>query len=116
MVYIAKIKSKFDAAHKIAGVNKKCENLHGHTYHIEVQFKYEKLGENGVCEDFTNLKNIVREAIDSFDHTYLNDTVEQPTAENIAGLVYELIKSENSNIYKVIVWETENAGVEYYED
>lgn len=116
MVYILKIKDKFDAAHRIMGVDKKCENMHGHTFHIEVEFRYDRLNENGVCEDFGILKELVGRVVKRLDHSYLNDILEQPTSERLAEMIYKLIKEWNNAIYKVTVWETERAGVEYCED
>lgn len=115
-MYTLRIKDKFDAAHMLEGIAKKCENLHGHTFHVEVEFRYNELNEHGVAEDFVMLKKLVREVTDSFDHKYLNSILEQPTSERVAKMIYGLLKKQNNKVYKVTVWETESAGVEYYED
>lgn len=85
----ATIRCFFDAAHQLHDsehlVTKKCANLHGHTYAVEVEL----IGPNvrhGMILDFKAVKNIV----DEFDHRFLNDVFDsrgyqdETTAENIA--------------------------------
>lgn len=72
---------KFDAAHNLTKYHGKCERLHGHTYKLVVTVKG-KLDEQDMVIDFALLKDIVqKEVIDILDHAYLNDIIENPTAE-----------------------------------
>lgn len=68
--------------------------------------------------DFTELKAIVKEnVLDILDHAYINDIIEQPTAENIAvwiwNKLYTKLKRDNCSLYEIEVWETETSGVVY---
>ena len=61
--------------------------------------------------DFTDLSNIVKERVVSrLDHSYINDIIEQPTAENIAHWIWDQIETyvrrPNCALSSVEVWET----------
>jgi len=108
---------KFDAAHKLEKYHGKCESLHGHTYRIRVTLCGEP-DEEGMIIDFLQLKDIVkREVLDQLDHSYLNQIIDQPTAENIARWVWNRLKipltNEGHALYEVTVWESEDAFVIY---
>lgn len=108
---------EFDAAHNLIHYHGKCERLHGHTYKMVVKLEGEP-GPEDMVYDFVELKKLVKEkVVDKFDHYYLNDIIEQPTAENIAiyawnALVDEL-KRDNCRLYEVEVWETKTSGIVY---
>ena len=66
--------------------------------------------------DFIQVKETVeREVISKLDHSYLNDTIDQPSAENIARFVFErlepLLKGPNYYLSAVQVWETPKSSV-----
>ncbi|WP_036225606.1 6-carboxytetrahydropterin synthase QueD [Mesoaciditoga lauensis] len=108
---------KFDAAHNLIKYHGKCEKLHGHTYKLRVTLNG-KPNEEGMVYDFVELKRIVNErVISKLDHSYINDLIEQPTAENIAVWIWEqlseILKGKNHALYEVRVWETETAFVTY---
>ncbi|SHF29153.1 6-carboxytetrahydropterin synthase QueD [Caloramator proteoclasticus] len=108
---------EFDAAHNLIHYHGKCERLHGHTYKLVVKLEGEPDSE-GMVFDFVQLKKIVKERIiDKFDHAYLNDIIEQPTAENMAIYVwdelYDVLKRDNCRLYEVEVWETKTSGIVY---
>lgn len=110
-------KFKFDAAHNLVSYKGKCENLHGHTYLLVVVIEGYPDNE-GMIMDFVELKNIVNEEIISIlDHSYINEIISQPTAENIAIWIWdrleEKIRRENCRLYEIQVWETEESGVIY---
>jgi 6-pyruvoyltetrahydropterin/6-carboxytetrahydropterin synthase len=105
----------FDAAHRLERYHGKCENLHGHTYKMSVEIEGSPDAE-GMIVDFGHVKEIVgREVISKFDHSYLNDAIEQPSAENIARFVFErlepLLKGPNYFLSAVQVWETRSSSV-----
>ncbi|MCX7821047.1 MAG: 6-carboxytetrahydropterin synthase QueD [Brevinematales bacterium] len=114
-MYISK-EFKFDSAHQLVEYNGKCENLHGHTYKLRVTLKGEVDEKSGMIIDFTILKKIVNEnIIERLDHTYLNNIVKQPTAENIVRWIwdelYPLFKTDKYQLYELILWETEDSFV-----
>ena len=110
----------FDAAHNLIKYNGKCEKLHGHTYKMVV--KLEGIPDSeGMIMDFVMLKNIVKaEIIDVLDHSYINEIIEQPTAENIAvwawGKLDGKLKRDNCKLSEVEIWETRTSGVIYKGD
>lgn len=103
----------FDAAHNLVRYHGKCEALHGHTYRLAVVLEGNP-DEEGMILDFTELSRIVKERVVSrLDHAYINDILEQPTAENIALWVWEQIEKEvsrpNCALSSVEVWETRSS-------
>ena len=103
----------FDAAHNLVRYHGKCEVLHGHTYRIGVILEGSP-DEEGMIMDFTDLSVIVKEhVISCLDHSYINDVIEQPTAENIAHWIWERIevhvRRPNCALASVEVWETSSA-------
>ena len=110
-------KFKFDSAHNLVKYRGKCEKLHGHTYTLFVILEGEP-DEEGLIIDFSELKKIVKkEVLDILDHSYINNVIEQPTAENIAVWVWkkleEKLKGTNRRLYEIQIWETDENGVIY---
>jgi 6-pyruvoyltetrahydropterin/6-carboxytetrahydropterin synthase len=63
--------------------------LHGHTYRLEVSVEG-PVGPHGIVTDFADLDELVtREVVDRYDHTYLNDLLDNPTAELIAADIWK---------------------------
>lgn len=58
-----------------------------------------------------------KEVLDILDHSYINNVIEQPTAENIAIWIWkkleEKLKGTNRRLYEIQIWETEENGVIY---
>lgn len=109
------VEDSFSAAHQLRGYEGKCENLHGHTFKVQVYLSGDKLDKIGMLVDFKKIKAELKKVLDKFDHTNLNDLIEfkekNPTAENIAREVYNKI-SELKPL-KVTVWESEKACATY---
>jgi len=102
----------FDAAHKLIDYQGKCKNLHGHTYKLQVTIQG-KIQKDGMILDFSELKQIVeQEIIFKVDHSYINDLLKQPTAENMIIWMWDkLIKK--LPIYELKLWETPTSFVSY---
>ena len=105
---------EFEAAHNLLHYHGKCEALHGHTYRLAVVLEGTPDAE-GMVLDFSELSRIVKERVVSrLDHAYVNDIIEQPTAENIASWVWdqieELVLRPNCRLSSVEVWETRTNG------
>ncbi len=58
----------FDAAHYTEHSTRKCLNLHGHTYRVNVRVKGWINPGTGMVVDFLELKRIVKSVIDDYDH------------------------------------------------
>ena len=97
------------------------KNYHGHNYKLVVKVTGEVDPESGYLLDLKVLKDIIRsEVTDRFDHKNLNlDTEEfsslNPTAENIAMVIYNILKPEleSSLELKIKLYETSRNYVEY---
>jgi len=125
----------FNAAHRLnnsnwseeknAAVFGKCNspNYHGHNYTLETWVEGVINPETGYVIDLSELKQILKEEVEEpFDHRNFNLDVPEfanlnPTAENIAKVIYEKLKPRLMQ-FKVIVrlYETENNFVEYTKD
>ncbi|MEQ8712992.1 MAG: 6-carboxytetrahydropterin synthase [Cyclobacteriaceae bacterium] len=126
-------KEHFNAAHRLhnpkwsdeknAAVFGKCNNLnyHGHNYDLTVKLTGEVDEETGYVYDMKVLSDLIKAHVsDRFDHKNLNlDTEEfknlNPTAENIAVVIYNILREKIDAQYelKVILYETERNYVEY---
>ena len=123
----------FNAAHRLnnpdwdAEKNKlvfgKCNlpNYHGHNYELVVKLTGEPDPFTGFVMDLKVLSDLIQEKVlAKFDHKNLNlDTEEfktvNPTAENIAIVIYNLLRPHINpvNGLQVRLYETERNFVEY---
>lgn len=103
----------FDSAHKLNNYIGKCANLHGHTYKLHVSIKG-PIRDNGLVFDFGDIKECVKIMIlDQLDHRFLNDIIEQPSAENISVWIWNELK-EKLPLYEIKLWETPTSYVIYH--
>lgn len=76
----------FDSAHMLSNYSGKCQNLHGHTYKLQVTVEGPIAAEgNEECMvvDFNNLKRVINSITEYFDHAIIfSDTVYRGEAEN----------------------------------
>lgn len=123
----------FNAAHRLFNpgwddaTNKKVfgkcalPNYHGHNYELIVKVVGEPDKKTGYVMDMKVLSDLIKREIHSrFDHKNLNlDTVEfrelNPTAENIAVVIYKLLRPhiDNEKYLQVRLYETPRNFVEY---
>lgn len=102
----------FEAAHQLPWHQGRCKQLHGHSYRLEVVVEG-PLDENGIVIDFDDVRTIVRrEVVDRFDHQFLNDLVENPTAELIAADAWKRLEAAGLPVAALRLWETPTAHVE----
>lgn len=96
-------------------------NWHGHNYDLIVKVVGEVDPETGYVIDMKILKDLIRNEIElRFDHKNLNLDCPEfegiiPTAENIAIVIYNLLRSKlDANFdLQVRLYETERNFVEY---
>jgi len=101
------IKETFSAAHFLPEHEGACQNLHGHTWKVEVWLTGTVEPRSGMVIDFGDIKKEIR----VFDHRCINNQVDYvPTAENIAAdLLQRIMLYSRITSAKVRVWESENA-------
>ncbi len=119
-MYLIKVKGDFSAAHRICGYQGDCANLHGHNWKVQISIAASELDDLGMACDFRVAKNILREELSRWDHSYLNDMAEfvklNPTSERIAKAIFENIASklpENLKLVAVEIYESDTSSVEY---
>ena len=96
----------FDAAHQLPWHPGKCRNLHGHTYRLDVTVQG-PINEDGVVTDFSDIGAAVKKAvIEKYDHQFLNDHFDNPTAELLAVSFFKLLEVEGLEVNKLTLWET----------
>lgn len=126
-------KAHFNAAHRLhredwdeaknKAVFGKCNNphYHGHNYKLIVSVTGEIDPETGYVIDLKELKKIIKSEVEeAFDHKNLNIQVEEfkklnPTAENIAVVIYNRIKPSLSSQHEleITLYETPRNFVTY---
>ena len=126
-------KANFNSAHRLHNphfddiTNKEIfglcnnDNYHGHNYELIVKLVGEVDEQTGYVFDLKILNNIIKdEILERFDHRNLNlDTVEfknlNPTAENIARIIYELLRLKIDVKYdlEITLYETPRNYVVY---
>ena len=117
-----KILSHFAAAHQLTMVAKKCENLHGHNWKVEVCVKGDRLNDAGVLIDFGILKGYLKEVMAKLDHKFLNDLPyfdkAAPSSENLAVYIADSlqakIKDSGVIVSQVTTWESDDACATYF--
>ena len=108
----------FDAAHYLPNHPGKCRNLHGHTFSIELGVKGDVDPKSGIVIDFSELKKFLEVIKEEFDHTLINDTIENPTAENICSYILDrfdewwYFKNKAIDLAFIRVRETEDSMAE----
>lgn len=132
---------KFEAAHILeSSYSLDCQNIHGHSYEVEVILKSKKLNKDGMVCDFGELKDAISSIFMDYDHSIIipKSLAEKvngfltkhtiivdwnPTAENMAKYFYGMIKEEmlvygfeDVKLHKVIVHETKTGWASYQEN
>jgi 6-pyruvoyltetrahydropterin/6-carboxytetrahydropterin synthase len=123
MYEITIIKS-FSAAHRLADIGGKCEELHGQNFKVELTVAAPDLNPVGILIDFRDIKKWLNEILNNLDHKDLNKLSffkkTNPSSENVAKYIYHemILKTEQVNvkIARVKVWESENAAITYIAD
>jgi 6-pyruvoyltetrahydropterin/6-carboxytetrahydropterin synthase len=122
-MYVLTIEENFASAHQLRGYKGKCENLHGHTWKVELSVEGKRLNDIGLLIDFQDLKAILREITSALDHKNINEMPpfdrENPSSENMARYFHDEVKSRLGNkapelaVRSVTVWESATARCTY---
>ena len=122
----------FCYGHRLLEYAGKCRHLHGHNGRAVITLQTDHLDELGMVVDFSRLKRVVGGWIDeTLDHKMLlhkDDPVlaflrehgeplyvldVNPTAENIAKLIFEYTAAQGFPVVEVKLWETESCFAAY---
>ena len=104
----------FAAAHRLPRYEGPCFRLHGHNYKFFVGLEGEVDPKTGMIADFGVVKQVVHEHILSrVDHRNLNDILDNPTAENIARWIWEVLDGHLSGLVEVRLYEIPDSCVTY---
>jgi 6-pyruvoyltetrahydropterin/6-carboxytetrahydropterin synthase len=119
---------RFCYGHRLLEYDGKCRYLHGHNGRAVITLAAETLDPLGMVVDFSEIKQEVGAWIDShLDHRmllhkddpllpflkaqgepiYVLDV--NPTAENIARLIFRIVKEKGFPVVEVRLWETEDS-------
>jgi 6-pyruvoyltetrahydropterin/6-carboxytetrahydropterin synthase len=131
-VFLVTKEIHFCYGHRLLNYTGQCRHFHGHNGKVEVQLSSETLDARGMVRDFGEIKQILQTWIDeNLDHRMLlnekdplRETLqkageplyllkENPTAENIARLIYDTAKAKGLPVTQVTLWETPNAFATY---
>lgn len=115
------IRTRFAAAHQLNLAGRKCENLHGHNWKVEVFVKGDTLDDAGVLYDFGLLKQKVRAVMETLDHKFLNELGDifpagSPSSERIAVYIADSLKPHlpgGITVSKVNAWESDDSCATY---
>jgi 6-pyruvoyltetrahydropterin/6-carboxytetrahydropterin synthase len=122
----------FCYGHRLLEYDGKCRHLHGHNGRAVITLEAAQLDALGMVVDFSKLKRIVGGWIDeTLDHRmllhkadpalpFLRDQGEpvfvmdvNPTAENIARLIFDFVLSQGFPVTEVVLWETDSCFASY---
>lgn len=124
----------FCYGHRLLNYQGKCKNLHGHNGIAVITIQSEALDNLGMVMDFSDIKKVVSQWIDdTLDHRmllhkddpvvpYLKQQGEpiqvmdvNPTAEHIAKVIFDFVKSQGFPVTEVKLWETPSCYAVYAE-
>ncbi len=104
----------FDAAHRLPHHPGKCRELHGHAYRLVVTVDRPVDAGSGLAIDFSDLEDVVqREIVDVLDHRYVNDVIENPTAELMSVWIWRRLAGPLPGLVEVELFETGRCSVVY---
>ncbi len=122
----------FCYGHRLLNYQGKCRHLHGHNGRVLITLEAAEVDGRGMLLDFGEMKQIVQRWIDDeLDHrmilcrddpavSALKELGEpivlidaNPTAENLAKLIFEYAQRRGLPVVEVRLWETPNCSASY---
>ena len=123
---------RFCYGHRLLNYDGKCRHLHGHNGRAVITLEADRLDPLGMVVDFSAIKRVVSGWIDAnLDHRMIlhkDDPVlptfkqqgepfflmdVNPTAENLAKLIFDYVASQGFPVVEVKLWETEDSFAVY---
>ena len=142
-MFTLKSEIQFDMAHYLSGYVGKCKNIHGHRYRLVVKVSSQTLHESGqlrgMVDDFSEVKAVLKEVHDLFDHKLVIEENEEgkrvveklnesgkvfeilfvpyrPTAEEMSRNIFNEIKKRGVRVTEVELFETPTNSCIYTEE
>ena len=122
----------FCYGHRLLNYQGKCRHLHGHNGRAVITLEAEGLDDRGMLVDFTEIKETVQRWVDeNLDHNLLlcrEDPIlpvlqargervfamdRNPTAENIARLIFDRAREAGLPVVEVRLWETDRCHASF---
>lgn len=122
----------FCYGHRLLNHPGKCANLHGHNAEVNIVLQNQILNAQGMIADFGDIKKSIGNWIETrLDHHLILEDGDplidilkdqdillfslptEPTAENLAKLIYEEAEKHGLPVHAVTFWETKNCSAEY---
>lgn len=107
---------QIESAHFLPNVPEehKCRRWHGHNFTIKIQIEGEVHQDTGFVLDYFEIDKRTKPVLKKWDHTVLNNHVQNPTSENLAIDLYrEWVPLFSGMNLKVFVSENEHSYAEY---
>ena len=123
---------EFAYGHRLLEHDGKCRYLHGHNGMLEVDIDAEALDKMGMVIDFARVSEVVKTWVDTnLDHRMLLNKADpvapmlieagepiyflddNPTAENIAKLIWHAARDAGLQVSEVRLWETSTSRATY---
>ena len=123
---------EFCYGHRLLNYDGPCRHLHGHNARVEVDLVADDLDQRGMVVDFSDIKQQIKGWIDvHLDHRMLlnrDDPIlpllkergelhyvmdANPTAENIARLIFNKARARGLPVVEVRLWETPTSFAAY---
>ena len=133
-MYFVTREIEFCYGHRLLDYDGKCRYLHGHNGKAVLTFQGEVLDHRGMVLDFSDIKRVVRNWIDeNLDHRMILNQADpvvpvleefgeplylldgNPTAENIAQLIFARTRDMGFPIVESRLWETPKCFATYRE-
>jgi 6-pyruvoyltetrahydropterin/6-carboxytetrahydropterin synthase len=123
----------FCYGHRLLKYRGQCRYLHGHNGKVEIELCAARLDPLGMVIDFGKIKSVIKDWIDrNLDHRMILHAEDplipvlrkikepfftlscNPTAENIAKVIYEYAEKKGFPVSKVTLWETPSSFATYH--
>jgi 6-pyruvoyltetrahydropterin/6-carboxytetrahydropterin synthase len=109
---------EFSAAHYLEGLpaSHPCSRMHGHNYVVKVVLEKPQVDKVGFVRDYRELDKLKQWLNNCFDHRLLNKALnprDNPTAENMARIIYTYAVSLYPEVSAVGVSETPKTWAYY---
>jgi len=130
---------KIPIGHRLSLHEGLCKNIHGHNIKIDVEVSSRRLNDKFMVIDFYDLKKIVNEVLDIWDHSLLLNQMDyeisnnimnvqekifyfsigDPTSENMCFVLYNLLYEKIQQFDPVLtlksitIWESDESKAKY---